>query len=85
MNVTRMVAHGHKDGAYSHYPSQCWLGDSNASILSFIRLFCRVEGPSVWKFGALFEYPPLNSLFEALLMGKSRCVDVLPSIEGNDC
>ena len=84
MNITGMVSHGHGDGPYTHYSPHCWLGDSNATILSLARLFRRLEGPSVWESGALLQYPPQNSLFEALLRGKSRCLDLLPLIEGID-
>ena len=84
MNVTGMVSHGHRDGAYTHYSPHCWPRDSNATILSLARLFCRLEGPSLRESGALLQYPPQNSLFEALLRGKSRCFDLLPRIEGID-
>ena len=43
-----------------------------------------MEGPSIWEFGALFEYLLQNSLFEALLRGKSKRLDFLPHIEGMD-
>ena len=84
MNVTGMVSHGHGDGAYAHYSPHCWLGDSNATISSLARLFRRLEGPSVRESGTLLQYPPQNSLFEALLRGKSRCLDLLPRTEGID-
>ena len=57
MNVIGMVSHGHGDGAYAHYYPHCWQGDSNATI-SLARLFCQLEGSSIWESGALFEYPP---------------------------
>ena len=84
MNVTGMVSHGHGDGAYAHYSPHCWPRDSNATISSLARLFCRLEGPSVRESGALLQYSPQNSLFEALLRGKSRCLDLLPRTEGID-
>ena len=84
MNVSGMVSHGHGDGAYAHYSRHCWLGDSNAIISSLARLFCRLESPSIRESGALLQYPPQNSLFEAILRGKSRCVDLLLHIEGMD-
>ena len=84
MNITGMVSHGHGDGAYAHYSPHCWPGDSNATISSLARLFCRLEGPSVRESGALLQYPPQNSLFEALLRGKSRCLDLLPRTDGID-
>ena len=34
--------------------------------------------------GALFGYPPQNSLFKALLRGKSECLDLLSHTEGMD-
>ena len=84
MNVTGMVSHGHGDGAYAHYSPHCWPGDSNATISSLARLFRRLEGPSVRESGALLQYPPQNSLFEALLRGKSRCLDLLLRTDGID-
>ena len=47
-------------------------------------LFRSLEGPSVRGSGVLLQYPPQNSLFEALLRGKSRCLDLLPRTEGID-
>ena len=58
MNVTGMVSHGYRDGAYTHYSPHCWLGDSNATILSLARLFCRLESPSIREFEALLQNPP---------------------------
>ena len=84
MNVTSMVSHGHGDGTYAHYCPHCLLGDSNATISLLARLLCRLEGPSIWEFGILFEYLLQNSLLEALLRGKSRCLDFLPCTEGMD-
>ena len=84
MIITGMVSHGHRDGAYAHYSPHCWLGDSNATISSLARLLRQLEGPSIRESGALFEYRPQNSLFEALLRGKSRCLDLLPRIERMD-
>ena len=84
MNVTGMLSHGHGNGTYAHYSPHCWPGDSNATISSLARLFCCVKGHSIREFGALLQYPPQNSLFEALLKEKSRCLDLLLRIEGMD-
>ena len=84
MNVIGMVSHGHRDGAYAHYSPHCWPGDPNATISLLARLFRRLEGPSIQESRALFEYSPQNSLFEALLRGKSRCLDLLPHTERID-
>ena len=84
MNVIGMVSHGHGDGAYAHYSPHCWPGDSNATILSLARLFRCFEGLFVRESRALLQYPPQNSLFEALLRGKSRCLDLLLRTEGID-
>jgi hypothetical protein len=81
MSITGMVAHGHGDGAYAHYASTCWPGHSNTIISSSAKLFRRLEGPLLWESCALFEYPPANSIFEALMRGKSRCLDVLKRVE----
>ena len=77
MNVTGMVSHGHGNGAYAHYSPHFWPEDSNATILLLARLFHRLESPSIWESGALLQYAPQNSLFEALLREKSRCLDLL--------
>ena len=47
-------------------------------------MFPHLEGPFVRESGALLQYLPQNSLFEALLRGKSRCLDLLPRLEGID-
>ena len=47
MNVTGMVSHGHRDGAYALYSPHCWLGESNATTSLLARLFRRLEGPSI--------------------------------------
>ena len=84
MNVTDMVSHGHRDGTYAHYSPHYWPGDSNATISLLVRLFRRLEGPSIWKSEALLQYPPQNSMFEALLRRKSRCLDLLLRTKGMD-
>ena len=81
MNVTGMVAHGHVDGAYAHYAPALWPGDSNATISSQAKLLRRLEGAPLHETRALFEHPPANSMFEALMRGKSRCVDALVSVD----
>ena len=81
MSITGMVAHGHCDGAYAHFALSCWPGDSNFTILSLARLFRRLEGPPIRETGDLFPYPQPNPMFEALLRGKSRCLDILKLTE----
>ena len=81
ISVTGMVAHGHGDGAYAHYAPLCWPGDSNFTISLLARLLRRLEAAPVRETGDLFPYPPSNALFEALLRGKSRCMDTLNLIE----
>ena len=81
MSVTGMVAHGHADGAYAHYSPSSWPGDSNFTISSLAKLFRRLEGVPIWKTGDLFPYPPANAFFEALLRGKSRCLESLKRVE----
>ena len=71
MSVTRMVAHGHADGAYAHYAPSTWPADSNFMISSLARLLRRLEGPPLRETGDLFLYPPANPFFEALMRGKS--------------
>jgi len=81
MSVIGMVAHGHGDGAYAHYAPSCWPGDSNFTISSLARLFRRLEGPLIRETGDLFPYSPTNPMFEALLRGKSCCMDCLTLVE----
>ena len=81
ISVTRMVAHGHGDGAYAHYAPSCWPGDLNFTISLLARLLRRLEAAPIREMGDLFPYPPSNALFEALLRGKSRCMDTLNLIE----
>ena len=84
MNITGMVSHRHGDGAYAHYFPHCWQGDSNATISLLARLFHRLEGPSIWESRTLLQYLLQNSLFKALLRGKSRYLDLLQRKEGMD-
>ena len=81
MSVTGMVAHGHADGAYAHYPPSSWPGDSNFTISSLAKLFRRLEGAPIQETSDLFPYPPANAFFEALLRGKSRCLESLKHVE----
>ena len=81
MSVTGMVAHGHADGAYAHYSPSSWPGDSNFTISSLAKLFRRLEGAPIRETGDLFPYPPANAFFEALLRGKSRCLESLKRVE----
>ena len=83
MNVTGMVTHGHGDGAYAHYSTDLWPGDSNYTISSIARLLRRLEEPPIRVTGRLFPYEPANSFFEAMLRGKSRCMDILPDVIPN--
>lgn len=80
INVTGMVTHGHGDGAYAHYSTDCWPANLNYTISSITRLLRRLEGQPIRENRGLFPYPPANSLFEAMLRGKSRCLDVLPPV-----
>jgi hypothetical protein len=84
MSITGMVAHGHGDGAYAHYAPACWPGDPNATISSLAKLFRRLEGPPIRETGDLFQYPPANSLFEAIMWGKSRCFQALKCVATDD-
>ena len=70
MNVTGMVSHGHEDGAYAHYSSHCWPGDSNATISSLARLFRCLEGPSFRESGALLQYPALELPVRGVIEGE---------------
>lgn len=80
MNVTEMVTHGHGDGAYAHYSSNLWPGDSNYTISSLARLLRHLEELPTRESGRLFPHPPANSFFEAMLRGKSRCIELLPLV-----
>ena len=80
MNVTDMATHGHGDGAYAHYSTDLWPGDSNYTISSLARLLWRFEEPPIHESGRNFPHEPANSFFEAMLRGKSRCIDLLPPI-----
>ena len=73
MSITGMVAHGHADGAYTHYSPSTWPADSSFTISSLARLLRRLEGPPLRETGDFFPYPPANPFFEALMRGKSRC------------
>ena len=81
ISVTGMVADGHADGAYAHYSTSSWPGDSNFTISSLARLFRRLEGAPIRESGDLFPYQPANGFFEVLLRGKSRCQDSLKRVQ----
>jgi hypothetical protein len=85
MNVTGMVVHGHRDGAYAHYSPDCWLDNSNETISSIARLFRRILQPPICEMRDLFLFPLANSLFEALMQEKSRYVDAFSHITLEKC
>ena len=78
ISVTGMLTHGHGDGAYAHYSTAFWPGDSNFTISSICRVLRALERPPVKDSKELFIAPPQNSFFEALLHGKSRCSASIP-------
>ena len=75
--------HGHGDGAYAHYSTVFWPGDSNFTISSICRVLRALERPPVKDSKELFIAPPQNSFFEALLHGKSRCCVSIPPGSAN--
>ena len=78
--VTGMLTHGHGNGAYAHYFTTFWPGDSNFTISSIFRVRRALERPLMKDLNELFIMPPQNSFFEALLHGKSRCsASILPN------
>ena len=83
ISVTGMLTHGHSDGAYAHYSTVFWPGDSNFTISSICRVLRALERPPVKDSKELFIAPPQNSFFEALLHGKSRCSASIPSGSAN--
>ena len=80
MKVTGMVTHGHGDGAYAHYSTDLWPGDSNYTISSLARLLKRLEKPPFCESCRLFPHEPTNSFFQAMLKRKSKCIDFLPPV-----
>ena len=80
INVIGMVTHEHGDGAYAHYSTNLWPGDSNYTISSLARLLRRLEGPPIRESSKLFPHEPTNSFFQAMLRRKSRCIDLLPLV-----
>ena len=72
--------HGHGDGAYAHYSTAFWPGDSNFTISSVYRVLRALERPPMKDLKELFTTSLQNSFFEALLHGKSGCPTlILPS------
>ena len=78
ISVTGMLTHGHGDGAYAHYSTAFWPGDSNFTISSICRVLRALERPPVKDSKELFIAPPQNSFFEAILHGKSKCSVSIP-------
>ena len=80
ISITEMLTHGHGDGAYAHYSTAFWPGDSNFTISSICWVLRALERPPMKDSKELFIVPLQNSFFEALLHGKSRCsAMILPS------
>ena len=80
MNVSDMVTHGYGDGAYAYYSTDLWPGDSIYTISSLARLLRRLKGPPIRESSRLFPHEPANSFFQAMLRGKSKCIDLLPPV-----
>ncbi|KAG0567459.1 hypothetical protein KC19_7G136300 [Ceratodon purpureus] len=53
-------------------------GDPNFTISSLCRVFRALERLPVRESKALFEAPPQNEFFEALMHGSSRCIPSIP-------
>ena len=70
LNVTGMVTHEHGDGAYAHYSTDLWPGDSYYTISSLARLLRRLEEPPIRESGRIFPH-------------ESRCIDILPPVTNN--
>ena len=83
ISVTGMLTHGYGDGAYAHYSTIFWPGDSNVTISSICRVLRALERPLVKDSKELFIVPLQNSFFEALLHGKSRCSALIPPSSAN--
>ena len=83
ISVIGMLMHGHGDGAYAHYSTAFWPGDSNFTISSICRVLRALERPPVKDLKELFIAPPQNSFFEALLHGKSKCSASIPPSSTN--
>ena len=83
ISVTGMLTHGHGDGAYAHYSTTFWPGDSNFTISSICRVLRALERPPVKDSKELFIVPQQNSFFEALLHEKSRCSASIPPSSAN--
>jgi hypothetical protein len=84
ISLTGMLIHGHGDGAYAHYSTALWLGDSNFTISYLCLVLKALEWTPVRQSRGLFRAPSHNSFFDALLHGKSRCLFSIPSLEGCD-
>ena len=83
ISVIGMLTHGHGDGAYAHYSTPFWPGDSNFTISSICQVLRALERPPVKDSKELFIAPLQNSFFEALLNGKSRCSASIPPGSSN--
>ena len=83
MGVTGILTHGHGDGAYAHYGTSFWPGDSNFTISSLCKVLRALEIAPVCESKLLFPHPPVNEFFEALLWGKSACRSSIPPSTGD--
>ena len=85
VNLTRMVTHGHGDGAYAHYSNELWPNDSNFTVSSLALLLRTLERPPFKDSKVLFEHPLHNDFFCKLLRGKSRCLEASPCYWTSHC
>jgi hypothetical protein len=58
ISLTRMLIHGHGDGAYVHYSTALWPADSNFTISSLCRVLKALKRAPVKQSKELFRAPP---------------------------
>ena len=74
-----MLTHGHGNGAYAHYSTTFWHGDSNFTISSICQVLRALEQPPIKDLKELFIAPPQNSFFNAFFHRKCKCsASILP-------
>ncbi len=79
IRLTGMLCHGHGDGAYAHYATSLWPGDSNFTISSLCKVLRALERLPVRESKELFPHAPANELFRALVWGKWACNSSIPA------
>jgi hypothetical protein len=81
ISLIGMLTHGHGDGAYAHYVTAFWPGDSNFTISSICRVLWALERPPVREWKVLSSAPRrTRSLKLSCMVNRGACPRFLTQI-----